>query len=208
MNKWETDDTLLLIFSILVLSKMIINNLSIPYVISKFNSHNKIKETLLLNIQNSSYEKLEAKDQYYSDNIQKLDWHKNTDFERPWVKQFLPFLNKQILDMINPLGFKNFSLPVLWYQQYLENGKHGWHVHGDNYTGVYYLELPTETPKTQIVNPINANDIINLDVKEGDFVIFPSFVVHRAPQNKSLKRKTIISFNIIFDKIIKGYESE
>tara|TARA_R100000742_G_C4279116_1_gene102948 strand:+ start:1290 stop:1859 length:570 start_codon:yes stop_codon:yes gene_type:complete len=187
---------------------MKINNLSVPYVITKFNDHNIIKETVLFNIETSTHEKLEANDQYFSDNIHKLDWHKKNDFERPWVKQFLPFLNKQIYIMIKPLGFENFNLPELWYQQYLENGKHGWHVHGGNYTGVYYLEMPKESPKTQIVDPSNMDNIIDLNVQEGDFVIFPSFVIHRAPKNKSHKRKTIISFNVYFDKIIKGYEKE
>lgn len=190
------------------MSKIILNNLSVPYVIQKFNDHNKIKGKLLLNIDTSIYEELKADDQYYNDNIHKLDWHKNKDFERPWVKQFLPFLNTQILEMISSLGFENFNLTELWYQQYFKNGKHGWHVHGGNYTGIYYLEMPKETPKTQIVNPSDMNDVIDLNVQEGDFIIFPSFVVHRAPQNKSHKRKTIISFNILFDKIIKGYQSE
>lgn len=201
-------DILLLIFFILLMSKIIINNLSVPYVINKFDNHNKVKQKLLSDIDISAHEKLEADDQYYSDNIHKLDWHKNKDFERPWVKQFLPFLNTQIYTMIKPLGFENFTLPLLWYQQYLENGKHGWHVHSGNYTGVYYLEMPKESPKTQIVDPSNMNNVIDLNVQEGDFVIFPSFVIHRAPKNKSHKRKTIISFNIYFDKIIKGYESE
>ncbi len=85
----------------------------------------------------------------------------------------------------------------------MNSGTHGWHTHSDNYTGVYYLELPDETPKTQIVNPLNQTEIIDLDIKEGDIVLFPSFIIHRAPINKSNKRKTIISFDINIDKIKK-----
>jgi len=185
-----------------------INNLSVPMAIDKFSDHDKIKVKLLQDIDISDNEKFKLNKKYYNDNIHKLDWHKNQDFERPWVNFFLPFLNKQISKMIKPLGFENFTLPVVWYQQYLKNGKHGWHVHGSNYTGIYYLEMSEDSPKTQIVNPSDMKNVIDLNVQEGDFVIFPSFVVHRAPENISDKRKTIISFNIDFDKTIKGYESE
>ena len=64
------------------MSKIILNNLSVPYVIQKFNDHNKIKRNLLLSIDTSAHEKLEADNEYYNDNIHKLDWHKNKDFER------------------------------------------------------------------------------------------------------------------------------
>jgi hypothetical protein len=38
------------------------------------------------------------------------------------------------------------------------------------------------------------------DIKEGDVLIFPSNLVHRAPKIKNNLRKTIISFNIDFNK--------
>ena len=60
---------------------------------------------------------------------------------------------------------------------------------------LHYLELPEGTPKTQIINPYNQKDIIEVDVKEGDLLTFPSYVLHKAPKNNSDKRKTIISFN-------------
>ena len=39
---------------------------------------------------------------------------------------------------------------------------------------------------------MNQEEVIDLNVKEGDIIIFPSFVVHRAPYNKSNSTKTII----------------
>jgi hypothetical protein len=41
--------------------------------------------------------------------------------------------------------------------------------------------------------------IIDLDVKEGDLVTFPAYIIHRSKNNKSNDRKTIISFNTSFD---------
>jgi hypothetical protein len=39
------------------------------------------------------------------------------------------------------------------------------------------------------------NKINKFSVKEGDILIFPSFILHRGKRNKSNKTKTIISFN-------------
>jgi hypothetical protein len=61
---------------------------------------------------------------------------------------------------------------------------------------VYYLELPTDGPKTVFKNPFNSEEIIYPDVKEGDILTFPSILEHCSPSNNSTHRKTIISFNI------------
>jgi ectoine hydroxylase-related dioxygenase (phytanoyl-CoA dioxygenase family) len=97
---------------------------------------------------------------------------------------------------IKNLGYDGINITEIWFQQYLNGSEHGWHCHSGNFTNVYYLELPEGTPKTQLVNPYNQKDIIEVDVKEGDLLAFPSYVLHKAPKNLSDKRKTIISYNI------------
>jgi uncharacterized RmlC-like cupin family protein len=67
--------------------------------------------------------------------------------------------------------------------------------------------MPDDCPQTEIINPYNQKEIIKVDVKEGDILTFPSFVIHRAPVNKSNKTKTIISFNSDAD-IEGGYYNE
>jgi len=109
--------------------------------------------------------------------------------------------------MIQQIGFSNHEVIFLWFQQYLQNGTHGWHIHADNYTGVYYLELPVGTPTTEYCNPNNMNEVNKFNVKEGDILLFPSFVVHKAIKNLSDKRKTIISFNINFQKV-RGHRND
>ena len=42
---------------------------------------------------------------------------------------------------------------------------------------------------------------MNLNCEEGDIVMFPSFMIHRAPPVQNDKTKTIISFNIEFKDI-------
>ena len=179
---------------------MIKNFLKVSYVIDELKNHKEIKDNLLNLIEKSDAKDLIKKDDYHYDNITKLDWHKNNDFDRPWVKYFRPYFENQISKMTYELGFLNCTPAVIWYQQYLKNSIHGWHTHSDNFTGVYYLEMCENNPKTQI---INSNKILELNVKEGDFVIFPSFVIHRAPMNLSKNRKTIISFNLNMSEIRK-----
>jgi len=180
---------------------MQVNTLTIPYIIKNFHYHNTIKNRLLGVIEDSEGLTLSNTDNYFTDNISKYDWHLNKNFQRPWVRELLPFLDEDISQIVDRLGFKEYFLVVMWYQQYLNGGTHGWHTHSDNFTGVYYLELPIGTPKTQIINPVDQSEIIDLEVKEGDIVLFPSFVIHRAPINCSNERKTIISFDLNIDSI-------
>ena len=95
---------------------------------------------------------------------------------------------------MSKLSLENPKMVDLWFQQYVNNNSHGWHTHGNNFTGVYYLELNDCSPRTQLVEPISFK-MLEIDAKEGDIVIFPSMFIHRSPLMKSNKRKTIISFN-------------
>ena len=86
----------------------------------------------------------------------------------------------------------------MWFQQYANGSQHGWHIHGDHMTAVYYLDLPKDSPKTEWINPMD-NTVNQFDVEEGDIIIFPSWIVHRAPINESNNMKTIISWNFNLD---------
>ena len=89
---------------------------------------------------------------------------------------------------------ENVHVNDVWYQQYEEGGVHGWHVHADHFTGVYYLEYPRGCSKPEICSPYSLK-IKKIDAVEGDIVVFPSYWIHRGPPNMSKNRKTIISFN-------------
>jgi hypothetical protein len=168
--------------------------LDCAYIISKFESHDVIKEKLLKEIACSEGE--HAISHRAEVDISRTDWYCSSDFSRKWVNCLSPYLLPKLQKMYLELGYDGLTIPEIWFQQYFNSSQHGWHTHSGNFTNVYYLELPEDSPKTQIVNAYNQKDIIELDVKEGDLAIFPSFVVHRAPINKSNDRKTIISFNV------------
>jgi hypothetical protein len=175
----------------------------------KFTDHNKIKETLLNLISKAEntelYEVLENKTTM---SINKCDWSISSDQNRKWVNFFAPYLRDNFDRFFKELGFlNNYIIKNLWFQQYVPGDKHGWHVHADNYTGVYYLNFDG-VDKTQLINPYDKA-VIDIEAKEGDLIIFPSSVVHRCPTVSA--NKTIISFNVEiqgFTKELKEYLKE
>jgi len=168
--------------------------LECAYSISKFKYHNEFKTRTLDLIEKSSYEHV-LQPQAEVD-ITRTDWNKSSDFSRSWVDYLKEPLFEHMVAVYKDMGYDGFTLHEIWFQQYLKNSQHGWHTHSANFTNVYYLELPKNSPKTQIVNAFNQTEIIEVDVEEGDVLAFPSFVIHRAPQNLNDSRKTIISYNV------------
>mgnify|MGYP000388917870 FL=1 len=170
-------------------------------LLKPFKYHSVMKETLLSMIDKSYNDNLNVKDEYYGDEIHRLDWSKNLNYDRKWVKYIKPRLEEHFTICANDLNYKECEVRGMWYQQYLTNNVHGWHTHGENYTGVYYLELPKDAPKTELIDQYDIHKKITIDAKEGDIVIFPSFIIHRAPKITNDTRKTIISFNLQFNLI-------
>jgi len=170
-------------------------------LLKPFKYHNQIKENLLSSINSSYSDSLNVKDQYYGDEIHRLDWSKNLDYSREWIQLIKPKLEEHFNDCANDLNYKSCEVRGMWYQQYIKNNTHGWHTHGENYTGVYYLEFPKGSPKTELIDQYNINKKITINAKEGDVVIFPSFIIHKAPKVINNIKKTIISFNLQFNLI-------
>ena len=163
--------------------------------------HLMYKNELLPLIENQEPETYVASDSYYTDSITKLDWQLSDNFTRPWTEYFKPELDSLLNGIAASCGYGQCEILNLWFQQYHVNDTHGWHIHSGNFTGIYYLEFPKHAPKTELVIPYKQEKIIVPDVNEGDILIFPSYVIHRAPKMKEELRKTIISFNCNFSNI-------
>ena len=164
---------------------------------SKIEEHLNIRDSILSEIDKSSDGNLEQLDSFYTDSISKLDWNLSSNPNRLWLKIFLPAFLKNLQEIIISLGYSKADIKNVWYQQYLEGDTHGWHIHGEHYTGVYYLEFPEGCSRTEICSPFDLNTR-EIDAIEGDFIVFPAHCIHRGLPNKKI-RKTIVSFN--FDVI-------
>ena len=64
-----------------------------------------------------------------------------------------------------------------------------------------WLELSKKCPLTELVDSNDLNKRFKISAKEGDIVIFPSFIIHRSVRVLEDVRKTIISFNITFEDL-------
>jgi hypothetical protein len=113
----------------------------------------------------------------------------------------MPHINSYLDKLAVALGYQKACIDEFWFQQYVNGDSHGWHTHGSNFTGVYYLELDAGSPRTEIIEPARQNKKIVVDVNEGDVLMFPSYTIHRAPVIQNDVRKTIVSFNFILDLI-------
>ena len=164
---------------------------------SKIKEHLEIRDSILSEIDKTSDSDLEQKDSFYTDSISKLDWDISDKLDRPWVKIFLPVFIKNLKQVIDNLGYAKVVIQNIWYQQYLEGDTHGWHIHDDHFTGVYYLEFPEGCSQTEIISPYDFK-AVKIDASEGDFVVFPAHYIHRGLPNGN-KRKTIISYNFSAD---------
>lgn len=87
------------------------------------------------------------------------------------------------------------------------------HVHGDVFSGVFYLKVPEESGRLVLHNPaINrmwngcnlpsqknqfTADSIRIDPVEGSIVLFPSYLAHSVETNNHDEERISISFNII-----------
>jgi uncharacterized protein (TIGR02466 family) len=87
------------------------------------------------------------------------------------------------------------------------------HVHGDVFSGVFYLQAPEGSGKLSLVNPgINrmwdgcklvnqknqfTGESIRIEPVEGNIILFPSYLPHSVETNNHDEERISISFNVI-----------
>lgn len=87
------------------------------------------------------------------------------------------------------------------------------HIHGETFSGVFYLKAPEESGRLVLVNPgINrlwngcnltqsknqfTGEMIKIDPEEGSVILFPAYLPHFVEPNRHDDERISISFNII-----------
>lgn len=170
---------------------------------TKLKYHSQIKNNLINLINNQKAESVQTKDNHFDDNISLTDWSTGGDFNLPWKKYFLPYFEETLIEMAKKLGFDKLKLIHLWFQKYDQGGYHNWHIHGYNYSGVYYLNLPKGSSTTKLLDSYDLKSITDINAEEGDIIFFPSHVIHKGDKQTIDKTKIIISWNIELDTIKK-----
>ena len=168
---------------------------------SKLAEHKEIKTELirLINEAKTKPQKAEL-DDYYNNHITRHDFDYGDDFDRPWVKYFEKYFRDFLLKAAREMGYGELRIITVWFQQYDKNSCHNWHVHSNNYSGVYYVDMPQGSAPTEFMSYPDRKKFINPG-KEGDLIFFPCYIMHRTAPQEVEGRKTIISWNIDFEKI-------
>ena len=182
---------------------MLQNKLTTPILKSKFKYHKDIKNKLLKLIDEAPFPLDHSNNNTYlkkGDNhsFYKHDWSDALNKNRPWYKLTGEKISNQLISMLKKINYDAAIVHEIWFQQYKLNNFHGWHLHGRNFTGVYYIDFSKNLKQkgTEFIDIGNPKNKFVLNVKEGDMVIFPSNIWHRSPEIKSDSMKTIISYNI------------
>jgi len=87
------------------------------------------------------------------------------------------------------------------------------HIHGETFSGVFYLQVPEESGRLVLKNPgMNrmwngcnltqsknqfTGEMIKIEPEEGSIVIFPSYLPHLVEPNNHDDERISISFNVI-----------
>tara|TARA_A100001201_G_scaffold58266_1_gene56051 strand:+ start:102 stop:707 length:606 start_codon:yes stop_codon:yes gene_type:complete len=179
----------------MIFEKYLIN---FPILKNKFKNHSLIQKDLLKLLSQSKDSSLYNDKDSFNDRFKKTDWPDAGCFDRPWVTKIFPYLQFNLNEFAKYLGYKEVMLNKIWYQQYENNNIHNWHIHGDNFSGVYYLSMPkkNKTAFTQFIYPDNLEKSFLIEAEEGDLIFFPSFLIHRAPALQASTDKIIISWNL------------
>ena len=116
--------------------------------------------------------------------------------------EFLNMLHPYIAPITKEMGVERITR--LWWQTANSGDYHTAHDHGmEGRSAVFYAQFDPEVHRsTTFYRPYPAPmdvvpPIFNPKVKEGDLFMFPSFILHEAPINKSDVPRTIISFNLL-----------
>jgi|TARA_R100001086_G_scaffold67626_1_gene31753 hypothetical protein len=149
------------------------------------NNHKKIKNKILKEIDNTPSKKIQG--------VYKTDWQTDPLLKRMYWENHVKFLADKCIEYLKKDLYKYVKQDTWhhnhWFHQYEKNYGFGWHTHGEsNFSGIYYVSLKDSKYKTQFID-------FNLPIKEGNLLIFPSFLLHCSPLINSKTKKTIVSFN-------------
>lgn len=176
--------------------EIIQNNKNIPFLKYVVKDHLDIKNDILNNIKKMGKFSMIQENLNDNQKISNTDWHLNDSFTRHYRDNLINIF-QDINKYINDLYVCNTKLSVMyyWFQQYEKDDYHSWHIHNSSiFSCVYYLDIAQDTPKTTF--RLFDKSEIEIEMNEGEILIFPSYLEHISKSNQSEKTKTIISFNI------------
>ena len=151
----------------------------------KVNNHNKFKNKILKEISDTPFKKTQG--------VYKTDWTIDPNLKRTYWEKYIRNIADSCINILKKDLYGNIEKKTCyhnhWFHVYKKNYNFGWHTHGEsNFSAIYFVDLSNEKYKTEFTD-------MDLLIKEGNFLIFPSFLEHRSPLIEEQDKKTIVSFN-------------
>lgn len=120
---------------------------------------------------------------------------------------------KAALDFLQ-IDYRDFSITGCWANFNPTGGLNSVHTHPNNYlSGVYYVQTPAGAdsidffdprpaavawmPRTRQLNRFNGNRM-SVKVQPGRLVLFPAWLSHSVPLNRTNQERVSIAFNAMF----------
>ena len=139
--------------------------------------------------------------------------HHQPEFQE--LKEIINTAATGVLDFLK-IAYESLELTGCWANISPPGDGHRPHTHPNNYlSGVYYVQtqegantisFDDPRPQTNIISPVtskitdeNAGQI-HITTREGLLVLFPSWLQHQVPRNKSQQARISIAFNIMFSR--------
>lgn len=131
-----------------------------------------------------------------SDHVTRTDWSVDVGDPREYFDIIWEHIGKDMNAILRGnLGITGWEVNNVWFHQYDDGSGFDWHWHSNcSFTNVCYIELP-DGSKPEFIDPV-TKEVIQANVKEGQVLVIPSFIMHRSPINRTGSRKTVVPFNI------------
>lgn len=131
------------------------------------------------------------------------------------LKEIISGAATGVLDFLK-IVYASIELTGCWANISPPGDSHRPHTHPNNYlSGVYYVQTPDGAntisfddprPQTNIIAPVtseitneNAGQI-HITTREGLLILFPAWLQHQVPRNKSQQARISVAFNIMFSR--------
>ena len=144
-------------------------------------------------------------------------WQTETDMhKRPQFAELTDTLRKAIGGALKflELDYKDFVLTACWANFNPTGGQNSAHTHPNNYlSGVYYVATPSGADAIEFTDPrpaavagmaraknlnrFNGNRM-TVQTKAGRIVLFPAWLSHSVPVNRTNQERVSIAFNATF----------
>ncbi len=128
-------------------------------------------------------------------------WH-HTDYLNATEIQYREYVHNLIRPLVQETvgNDKTFDLLKTWYSRQRKGDGHPEHDHGNiGLASVMYVKFNPEVHKPTEYRFPRTDRFTSLPVEEGEIVIFPSLLKHRAPPNEVDEERIIVAINIVVD---------